>query len=47
MEHEKELSKDSEGNKVYRYDDLVVILKPGKPNVKVKHETGDDEDDDE
>lgn len=47
QDHVKELSKDGEGNFVYRYDDELVILKPGKTNVKVKraHETEDDDDD--
>lgn len=46
-EHAKELSTDAEGNKVYRYDDEMVILKTGRSNVKVKHvqdETDEDED---
>lgn len=48
LDHEKELSKDGDGNRVYRFDDMLVILKPGKPGVKVKavHEDDDDEDDD-
>lgn len=48
LDHEKELSKDKDGNRVYRFDDLIVILKPGKPGVKVKHAAAeDDEEDDE
>lgn len=44
-EHEKELSLDAEGNRCYRFDDMLVILKRGKENVKVKHvHDGDDED---
>lgn len=48
LQHEDKLSANEEGNKVYRYDDLVVILKRGKLNVKVKsahddEEAGDDE----
>jgi hypothetical protein len=47
MSHEKELIKDKDGNRVYRFDDLLVILKPGKPGVKVKNvheEESEDED---
>ena len=47
LEHEKELSKDKDGNRVYRYDDMLVILKPGSPKVRVKavhDETDADED---
>ena len=47
LAHEKELSKDADGNRCYRFDDLLVILKPGKPTCKVKHDTGDDDEGDE
>lgn len=46
--HAKELPYDGENNRLYRFDDLLVILKPGTPNVKVKHADADEgsEDDD-
>lgn len=44
LAHEKELSKDMDGNRTYRFEDEIVILKPGKANVKVKHAADDDED---
>lgn len=48
LEHEKELSSNPDGEKIYRYDDEMVILKPGKRNVKVKavHEDEEQEDED-
>lgn len=44
--HSKDLPKNAEGEVHYRYDDELVILKPGKNNVKVKavHDDGDDDD---
>lgn len=45
--HKDELSLDAEGNRCYRFDDVMVILKPGKENVKVKHVHDDPTDDDE
>ncbi len=48
LSHEAELSPDADGNKIYKFDDEMVILKPGKRNVKVKaiHSEDDDEDED-
>jgi len=46
LAHEKELTKNEKGERVYRFDDELVILKPGKANVKVKHAV-DDEDEEE
>lgn len=48
LEHESELSSGPDGEKVYRYDEEIVILKPGKRNVKVKavHEDEEQEDED-
>ncbi len=48
LSHEKELSPGEDGTKVYRFDDEMVILKPGKVGVKVKalHEDEDEEDED-
>lgn len=45
--HAKELPYDGENNRLYRFDDLLVILKPGKPNVKVKHASEDEDEEDE
>jgi hypothetical protein len=46
-EHASELTPNSEGALVYRYgDDLLVILKPGKDKVKVKHDSTSGEDED-
>lgn len=36
-ENIEQLSVDAEGNRVYRYDEELVILSEGKVNVKVKH----------
>jgi hypothetical protein len=45
--HTKEMAPDGEGNRLYKYDDdMMVILKPSKNNVKVKH-VHEDEDEDE
>lgn len=35
--HEEEIGKDSNGEIVYRYEDLVVTLKPGVEKLKVKN----------
>ena len=45
--HEKELDKDGDGNRVYRFDDELVLLKPGKANVKVKNAASEDDETDE
>lgn len=45
QKHAEDLSEDSEGNKVYRYGDEIVILSD-KLNVKVK-KAGSDDDGDE
>lgn len=49
LENESKLSPNEQGDKVYRYDDEIVILRRGKVNVKVKavHDDEDGEDDDE
>jgi hypothetical protein len=44
--HEKELEKGPDGTKTYRYDDELVILKPGKVKVIVKAADSEDEDED-
>ena len=44
--HQDKLSVNADGERLYRFDDLVVILKPGHANVKVRHAT-DDTDKDE
>lgn len=50
LAHADALVPGEDGTKRYYYDDLVVILKPGKPNVKVRSESSaseeveDDED---
>lgn len=35
--HVDKLAVNADGDRLYRYDDEVVILKPGKENVKVRH----------
>lgn len=45
--HAKELAADGDGNRCYRFDDQLVILKPGKPNVRVRHEAEDDDEDED
>lgn len=45
QEHQKQLSKNEDGDFVYRYDDEIVILKNGKVNVKVKAVHDDESDD--
>ena len=35
--HASELDADGDGNKTYRYDDILVVLTEGKARVKVKH----------
>lgn len=47
LAHEKELSKDGDGNRVYRFDDELVILKAGKVKVQVKHASDDTADEDD
>ena len=34
--HEAEIGKDSNGEIIYRYNDEVAVLKPGKEELKVK-----------
>lgn len=36
LEHEKELPSNSDGDKVYRFGDEVVVLKQGEVSVKVR-----------
>lgn len=47
LEHERQLSKNDQGELVYRYDDEIVIVKPGKANVKVKGAHDEEEDETE
>ncbi len=47
LEHESELSKNADGELVYRYDSEIVIVKPGKANVKVKGAHEEDEEESE
>lgn len=47
LAHEKELSKDGDGNRVYRFDDLIVLVTPGKTKVKVKTAIDDPDEEDE
>lgn len=46
--HKDKLTPDLQGNRTYRYDEMIVVLKPGKDNVKVKtYHAGDEEEEDE
>lgn len=47
LAHEKDLTKNGDGDLVYRFDDEIVILKPGKANVKVKAAHDDEEDEED
>lgn len=47
LEHEGQLSKNDQGELVYRYDDEIVIVKPGKANVKVKGAHDEDAEDED
>lgn len=47
LQHEAKLSKNGDGEIVYRYDEEIVIVKPGKANVKVKGARDGDDDEDE
>lgn len=47
LENEKDLSKNDQGEIVYRYDDEIVIVKPGKANVKVKGAHDEESEDDD
>lgn len=42
LKHADAILPNGDGDRVYRYDDMVVILKAGKPNVKVRHDTGEE-----
>lgn len=42
--HVKELSPGEGGTLIYKYDDMVVVLKPGKDHVKVRHDADDSDD---
>ncbi len=44
-DHIKEIGEDSNGEVVYRYEDTVVILKPGEEKLKVKSAVSDEGDD--
>lgn len=35
-EHHRDLTRNEKGELCYRYDDMIVVLKPGSPNVKVR-----------
>lgn len=39
----KKLAVNAAGERIYRYDDEVVVLEPGKENVKVKHASAEPE----
>ena len=43
-EHAKEIGTDSEGAIVYRHDALIVTLRHGKDELKVKDESGEEND---
>jgi len=46
--NQEKLAVNDKGERLYRYgEDMLVILKPGKPGVKVKHMAADDDDDDD
>lgn len=49
LTNQEKMSPGEDGTRVYRYDDEIVILKPGKVGVKVKavhddDDSGEDED---
>jgi hypothetical protein len=46
-ENRAKLTPNGEGALCYRFDDLIVILKPGHDNVKVKSAHDDEEDDED
>jgi hypothetical protein len=46
-EHKKELTPNGDGERTYRFDDFIVILKPGRDNVKVRTDNGPDEPEEE
>lgn len=41
--HADTIGKDNDGTITYRHDDLIVTLKHGKDDLKVRTEGGDDE----
>lgn len=45
--HSGKLTENGNGEKIYQFDDEIVLLQPGKENVKVKHasalETSDED----
>lgn len=41
--HEKEIGKQPDGTLVYRFDEMVITLKPGKEKLKVEDEHTEDE----
>lgn len=45
--HARELAVDDKGNSLYCFDDQVVKMKPGKPNVTVRAAASDGDDDDD
>jgi hypothetical protein len=45
--HMDELPKNSSGNHNYRFDDQIVEIISGKPNVKVKTDHGPETDEDQ
>lgn len=47
LAHQDQLVTNEDGNKCYHFDEMIVVLKPGKPNVKVKRDPEGDADDDD
>lgn len=47
QKHQDKLSVNGDGQRIYRFDDEIVILDPGKVNVKVKTAHADDADEGE
>lgn len=45
--HADKITPNEAGERHYRYDDLVVILKPGRDNVKVRSADAESEPDEE
>jgi hypothetical protein len=37
--HSDKIAKNAEGEQVYRYDDLIITLKPGKETLTIKEQT--------
>ena len=46
LANQDKLAKNDKGDRFYRYgDDMLVVLNPGKPGVKVKHVSIEEDDD--